>query len=200
VDWKSSGIIILAAGLSRRFGHRDKLTAPLGGKPLAAHVAGTVAAMPASVRLAVIRPDDAALAKCFAQYGVETLVNPRPEDGQGRSIAIGVEAGRQAGCESVLIMLADMPFVRPAHLNTLMAAATDADAAIASDGTNAMPPVLFSARLFGDLVALTGDSGAKGLLERARSVVRVKLPPAVLADIDTAEQLRLADDLPDGEH
>lgn len=186
---EKTGVVILAAGLSRRFDGGDKLLAPLLGKPLAAYAAETAAATPADVRLAVIPPDRPALAKVFRSLAIDVIVNDRPADGQGKSLAAGVSELAARGCARVFVLLADMPFIKPRHLKALSAAIGDHDAAIATDGRRRTPPALFTRRLFPDLTAFKGDEGAKSLLRQAASVAEARLDPDVLLDIDTAEAL-----------
>ena len=52
-----TAIVLLASGLSRRYGRRDKLLANLGGKPLLEHSARVVAGVQALTRVAVCPSD-----------------------------------------------------------------------------------------------------------------------------------------------
>ena len=83
--------IVLAAGLARRMGGRQKLLLPLDGKPVVRwsveHVAGHVDEV-----VVVTGRDDAAVRAALAGLSVRFVVNPRPEAGQGSSIAVGTGA------------------------------------------------------------------------------------------------------------
>ncbi|MHB1579701.1 MAG: nucleotidyltransferase family protein, partial [Acidithiobacillus ferrooxidans] len=83
--------ILLAAGASRRFGF-SKLLQPLAdGTPMA--LASARALREGTDRLiAVIRSEDKALARLFADHGVHVLPCPESSQGMGRSIAFGVLA------------------------------------------------------------------------------------------------------------
>jgi molybdenum cofactor cytidylyltransferase len=48
--------VLLAAGMSTRFGEEDKLMADLRGKPVAAHTLETIASMAFAELVAVVRP------------------------------------------------------------------------------------------------------------------------------------------------
>ena len=50
-------VMLLASGLSRRYGRRDKLMALLGHKPLIDHSADVIASLPVLARVAVCPPD-----------------------------------------------------------------------------------------------------------------------------------------------
>ena len=123
----------------------------------------------------------------IAALGYRTLVNPAPEDGLSGSVRLGAAAAREAGAAAVLIALADMPRVSASHVERLLAAAKGADDVIAStDGTRAMPPALFAAGRFNDLMGVKGDEGGRALI---RGGIRIAAPPGELIDIDTPDDL-----------
>jgi molybdenum cofactor cytidylyltransferase len=179
-------VVLLAAGLSTRFGEEDKLAAPLNGLPLGLHAARTVGAIPFAARIAVTgaRPLD------FAAYGFTPVENDDPAAGQGRSIALGVHAARAPGVDAVLVMLADMPFVTVAHIMALLDAFDDGRPVVASTtGDWSGPPALFGTVYFDLLARLSGDQGPRTLIKTAKLVAA---QPADSIDIDTRQDLRSA--------
>ena len=82
--------VMLAAGLARRMG-RQKLLLQLQGKPV---VRWSVEHIVSHVEDIVIvtGPDDTAIRQALEDLTVRFVVNPRPQDGQGTSIAAGVAA------------------------------------------------------------------------------------------------------------
>ena len=80
--------IVLAAGLARRMG-RQKLLLQLQGKPV---VRWAVERLQVHVEdvVVVTGADDAVLREALADLPVRFVVNPRPQDGQSTSIAVGV--------------------------------------------------------------------------------------------------------------
>ena len=82
--------IVLAAGLARRMG-RQKLLLDLKGKPV---VRWSVEAVLGHVDDCVVVTgyDDGAVRAALTGLTVRYAVNPRPENGQGSSIATGVAA------------------------------------------------------------------------------------------------------------
>lgn len=175
--------LLLAAGLSRRFGPGDKLAAPLDGVALGLHAARALAEAGCAPLVAVT----GTAAPDYAALGFAVHANPAPEAGQAGSLAIGVAAARAAGAEAVLVALADMPRVSAAHLRAVIAAGHGADARVASvTGALASPPALFGRDWFDALEGLGGDRGARALLDGA---VRVAAPFAMLADVDTPDDL-----------
>ena len=176
--------IVLAAGLSRRFGEGDKLMAPLQGQPLAAHIADTIASMDLAGRIAVCRAENGALAELFRQRGFSVVANRDSMAGQSSSLRLGVAAAQKGGADAVMVCLADMPFVRPRHLSDLIGLGhTDLAASMSEDGGPPMPPAVFARHHFAALAALTGDGGARTLLRQAPTL---RCPARDLRDFDRA--------------
>ena len=174
-------LILLAAGLSRRFGDSDKLIVDLNGVPLGLHAANALSALPFAARIAVMGKT------ALAFQGFETVHNDTPEAGMSWSLALGVAAARIHRPQAVLVVLADMPFVSEAHVRALLAAGEGAGAIVASGAGGApMPPALFGADHFDTLESQSGDKGARQLLHAATIVTA---PPHELTDIDTPQAL-----------
>jgi molybdenum cofactor cytidylyltransferase len=182
----SVAVVLLAAGLSTRFGLRDKLAEPLGGLPLGVHAARTLGSLPFAAKIAVAReggPD-------FSFYGFTPVLNPDPATGQSGSIKLGIAQARLARPKAILIALADMPFVPVAHVEALLAQFDESRPIVASiAGRTSGPPALFGDSLFDALEGLNGDQGARALL---RDAFVVAAPVHALADIDTSDDLAAA--------
>src|SRR5204863_8095258 len=82
--------VVLAAGLARRMG-RQKLLLQLQGKPVVRWSVEHVVKHVEDVVI-VTGPDDTAIRQALEDLTVRFVVNPRPQDGQGTSIAAGVAA------------------------------------------------------------------------------------------------------------
>lgn len=185
--------LVLAAGLSRRFGPENKLMAPFRGRPLAAHAAAAVAAVPFAHRLAVCAsPQVAQLFAGFAHVAPPAGAGPA----QSASLAAGLAQARALGAESLTIVLADMPFVTADLIAEVAALGGRLGAACAHDGTRRSPPACFSLRHFEALAALSGDAGAGRLLADLPPTALVAAAPGALADIDTPEMLARHDTEP----
>jgi molybdenum cofactor cytidylyltransferase len=177
--------ILLAAGRSTRFGTEDKLLAPLQGRPLLHHAADAMRAAPLAWRF-LVRSD---ATDGLADF--ETITVPRGQE-MSRSLATGIAAASRVGADAALVTLGDMPFVTAAQLGVLIHACESADCLIASgDSTRRSPPALFGSNWFAELAAAQGDAGGRRLLARA---TLLSAPPGMLHDIDTAADLRLAQD------
>lgn len=174
--------VVLAAGLSTRFGG-DKLVYPHAGKPLAAHIADTLAALPLSWRIAIVPPAPSPRGELFAERGFELVTNPDPREGMGASLALGARRATELGAAALLVCLADMPNVTTVHLMRLIDASESNDPVATGFDNSRGPPAVFSSRLFPELAAISGDHGAKHLLA---SATLIAAPPGLARDFDTS--------------
>ena len=172
-------IALLAAGGATRFGSR-KLDTFCAGKPLGRWALHVARALPYE-KLAVIVDGHS---PSFA-IGYEQLVNDDAAAGIGTSVALA--ARWAAGCDTLLIMLADMPLVSPETLDKL--AAARGPAAVAYPGNDPGVPACFPAHLFPALEALTGDSGAGRVLRGLANVTLIETSAEELRDVDRPEDL-----------
>lgn len=183
--------IILAAGLSSRMGGgTNKLTTPYRGAPLVSHAID--AALGASLSwLGIVTGHHSVRVTALAPPWVETVYNPRFASGMASSLVCGVNAALRQRPDGLLIMLGDMPLVTASHLRAMVEAfeAGDGDTiVVAADGRYLGNPVLFANRYFPDLLGLSGDQGARGLiLSNREHVVPVDIGHAAGRDFDTPE-------------
>jgi molybdenum cofactor cytidylyltransferase len=188
--------ILLAAGSAKRFGD-NKLLAPLadGGASREDDRVGVtacrhlLAAVPRVV--AVVRPADDALADALAAAGAQVVRCPDAADGMGASLACGVRAAADAA--GWLVVLADMPWIRPATIQRV-AAAVAAGAVVAAPFVHGVRghPVGFGAECYAALAALTGDMGARDVVTaQAARLVRIDVDdPGILRDVDAPADLQ----------
>ena len=192
--------VLLAAGRSSRYGGAGdtKLLLPWGpeGVPMAAAAASTLKAAGLERIVAVLGHRAEAVGAALAGPGVDTVLNPDYAAGLSTSIAAGVRAA-PAGASGYLIALGDMPAVRAATVSRLCrafeAAEPPAIAAPVHRGRRGQP-VLFGRDFRRELLNLSGDVGARGLLaRRAGRVVEVAVDDGgILTDVDTEAEYRAA--------
>jgi molybdenum cofactor cytidylyltransferase len=179
--------IVLAAGLSRRMG-RQKLLLELGGKPVVRWAVEGV--LPHVGDLIVVTGhDDAGVRAALNGLAVRFVVNPRPEDGQGTSIATGA-AALAAGTEAALVVLGDQPRLAVDIIPALLRERERTGKTIVApvyQGTQGTP-VLFAAAVFPELVRLKGDAGARAVVgAKPERVARVTIDAAMPLDVDTPD-------------
>lgn len=182
--------IILAAGLSRRMGARNKLLLPVHGVPMIRHVVATYRAAIDGRVLVVTGHDAKAICACLTGCDVQTLYNPDFATGQQSSVACGLRAAASAG--PILIGLGDQPALTASDLRALLTAHADADPGRIS--IPAMPgrrgnPVVVPAALRGPLLADPRSPGCKAFTRAHPERVQFHpLPsPGFYADVDTPE-------------
>lgn len=181
--------VLLAAGAGARFGG-GKLLHPLDGTPIGVVAWRNLsAALPRSV--AVVRAGDAALTQRLAAEGARVLECPDAHAGMGHSLAHAIR--NTAGAAGWLIALGDMPRIEPDTIRLLARRLLDGAGIVvpARDGRRGHP-VGFAARYGDELTGLSGDRGARGLLERhAAEVQTVDVDdPGILLDVDSVEDLK----------
>jgi molybdenum cofactor cytidylyltransferase len=179
--------IVLAAGFARRMG-RQKLLLDLRGKPVVRWSVEGVLPFVGDV-VVVTGQDDEGVRAALEGLTVRFAVNPRPQAGQGSSIAIGM-AALKPWTAAVLVALGDQPRLPEGVIAALVQAREQTGQAIAApiyrgvQGT----PVLFGAEVFGELGGLDGDAGARSVVQaRPERVARVAIDAPMPLDVDTPE-------------
>jgi len=184
--------IVLAAGLSRRMG-RNKLLLPVAGKPMVVRVVDALLQSMIGEILVVTGHQAEEVAALLASRHVRFLHNPDFAEGLGTSVARGI-SGLPEDVDGALVALGDMPRLGPAEIDRLIAAFNPLEGRAICVPTHAGKrgnPVLWARRFFAEMQALSGDTGAKPLMERhADLLCEVAMPSdAVLLDLDTPEAL-----------
>jgi molybdenum cofactor cytidylyltransferase len=179
--------VLLAAGSASRFGGGKLLAALPDGTPIGvAALESLVEAVDAAV--AVVRPHDDALAAALSARGARVSACPHAAAGIGVSLAWGIRAAPVAA--AWLIALADMPWVQPATLVGIVEALRrGAPIAAPSRLGRRGHPVGFAAELYAELIALSGDEGARPILARHRVVLIETEDAGILRDVDTRQDL-----------
>jgi molybdenum cofactor cytidylyltransferase len=167
---------------------RQKLSLQLQGKAVVRWAVERVLGHVEDV-VVVTGPDDTAIRQALGDLAVRFIANPRPQDGQGTSIAIGVGA-LKPWTRAVLVALGDQPRVPDVVVRTLLDAFQRSGKAIAAPVYRGVQgtPVLFSSEVFAELRALTGDAGARAVVKaHPERVEAVAFDLAMPPDVDTPE-------------
>lgn len=200
--------VVLAAGVSRRFGPDDKRTARLanGQRLLAASVAGADRVFE---RVCVVLREDDIPASLGLSPGVSIIRAPHAGQGMGASLgdAIGViqQDPAMATIIAVAILLGDMPDISPGVLRDLGRQARRERIirpVLVGPGHGVRPghPVIFGRDFWTELAALDGEQGAREVILRhpqACREVRVE-DPGIYRDVDTLQCLAETDSAPPG--
>jgi len=198
--------LILAAGQSRRFGS-DKRRASCGPGETLLQRSIALAAGHCDRIFVVLRPEDVAhdrelLGEWWQADKLVPVYAERSAEGMGGSLAEGMVAigewEDEAGppFAAVLLMLADMPRIQPATIAALLAARQGPDSIVQpcyhrAGRSRAGHPVLFGRHWFAELGQLSGDRGARRIIE-ANSHCHRSIAvddPGILQDMDRPEDL-----------
>ena len=210
--------ILLAGGSSKRFGRDNKLFAERSGRPLISHALDNIVDSQLQ-RLIVVLGHDAQGVKQFCgehlkqqiednSISVDFVVNTDFESGMGSSLKTGVSTlvnRNLMECPNdpyaALVCLADMPSIQPATINQLLESISQQHFNENSQSSSAYVPtyngkrgnpVLLMPELFDLLLDLSGDFGARHLLQaNPEAVMEVAVDDAgIFLDCDTPAQLQ----------
>jgi molybdenum cofactor cytidylyltransferase len=156
------GGLVLAAGSGTRFSDSSsKLLAPLDGRPLLEHAVAAQCAVEELERVVVVigaRASDVLAAVDFGR--AEPIVFEGWAEGQSASLRFGAEM--LSGASKVVVTLGDQPLITPSLIRRFVGEPGGARAAF--DGRPGHPVVLGSRELAA-LPRLSGDQGARSLLD-----------------------------------
>jgi len=192
-------IVVLAAGAGSRYlGTRHKLSEMLGGETVLARTLRSAIASDLAVVL-VVSEALVGAAKGLVAPADTVVVESRSLHtgwGMGDSIAAGVSIHSSAS--GWLVLPGDMPLIKPSSLRAVADALDQQPIAYAQHRGRRGHPVGFGAELFSELMMLKGDEGARRLLARYPTAAVELDDPGVLFDIDTIDDLAVAQRRIDG--
>ena len=195
--------LVLAAGASRRAGGANKLlAADRQGTPMIVRTVASALRSQAAEVIVVLGHGGGPVATVLTAADLHAdprlrLVHADDHDqGLSASLRRGIRVAADGGADGALVCLGDMPLVRAATLDRLLAGFDRDVGAVAwvptVDGRRGNP-VLWHGGLFAALLALSGDRGGRPLL--AQHATRVREVPVddtgVLEDFDTADRLAI---------
>ena len=130
----------------------------------------------------------------IGHLNIDIIENKNWRNGLGSSISCAVQHLKQNDIQvhGVLLCLADMPFVEVSHLNRLIECYHPNSHSILATGfkNGAIVPALFDAVYFSQLINLSGDKGAKQLLNiysEILTVIKVRSEHNLI-DLDTQNE------------
>jgi molybdenum cofactor cytidylyltransferase len=182
--------LVLAAGQGSRFG-ADKRRATLpDGRSLLAHSVERALAVFDEVRV-VLR--DGERAEDFGlPAACRVIHSPHAALGMGHSLAAGADSLDDSQAQAAAILLGDMPWIAPQTLQQLADAASASTILFPLFDDQRGHPVLFGREFWPALTQLTGDEGARTVVQanRDRCVTLEVVDAGVLRDVDTPDALR----------
>ena len=193
---KQIGIIVLAAGSSARM-NQPKQLLEFQGKTLLRRALQTAVESICKPVIVVLGANFERTKAEIEDLPVEIVFNENWQSGLSSSIKAGVEnlLSIAPQTSAAVLTLADQPFVTANHINLLTEKFYRTKSSIIAAEYNRTIgiPALFSREIFADFRKLSGDKGAKAIIEKHRaSLLTIDLPEAAI-DIDTPEDLEKAE-------
>lgn len=181
-------VIILAAGLSRRMGDRNKLLLPIGGVPMIRHMVNTYRAFTQGPIVVVTGHEAEKVTACLTDCDAQTIFNPDYANGQQTSVTCGLRA--VSGDGPILIGLGDQPELTSNDLVDLLAAHRAADPSrisIPMVGHQRGNPIIVPRALQDRLLADPRSPGCKTFTRAHPEHVQFHAltSPGFYADVDT---------------
>lgn len=181
--------VVLAAGSSTRFG-RTKQLEQFEGVSLAAGAMRKAESVCGELTVLVTGKDWQKVADTCAPLAGYFVINTDYEQGLASSIACGVRAVAESA-DAILLMLADLPLVTTEHLTNLVNAwAESPQTIVASAFEDTLgPPIVFPKADFDALMQLSGDRGARPIIDANKERVQPIACEEAAFDIDRPEDL-----------
>lgn len=183
-------IVVLAAGASTRLG-RPKQLLQYKDKTLLQHSVEAAISTGIANVLVVTGCYADLISEQINNMLVDITVNEKWRDGMASSIVCGLNflLPKYPLVDGVIFMMSDQPFVSAALLNTLLITQQQTGKAMAASSYNNTlgVPALFHKNVFPQLLRLSGDAGARKILQQHSSEVATVSFALGNIDIDTPD-------------
>jgi molybdenum cofactor cytidylyltransferase len=187
-----AAVVLLAAGLSRRMGERNKLLIEIAGEPLVRRTAKVYLAAGMDVYV-VLGHEGELVREALGGLPLGFVENPRYAEGQPSSVRAGIESLKD-GFDAILIALADQAALTPEDITALIRAFADS-----GGGRILVPyyrgcrgnPVLFPASLIAEMRAKGRSAASRNFIDdNPQLVARYEAANNhFVTDIDTPDDL-----------
>ena len=183
--------ILLAAGESKRFGNKNKLTEIINGKPIISHILDTLFEIFDLFDIIVIVGYEHKIIKnLIFNKDIKILENLDYRKGIGTSIALGVN-NLDTDIDGVMIIPADMPYINSMDLINLEKKFMELNCVkVVMPEHNSIigNPVILPRNYFNTLKSLKNDFGARSLIKK-KDIITFKTGFGTIFDIDTKDEL-----------
>ena len=183
--------ILLAAGESKRFGDKNKLSEMINDKPIINHILDTLFEIFDYSDLIVIVGHEHKLIKnLIFNKDIKILENINYKKGIGTSIALGVNY-LETDIDGVMIIPADMPYLNSKDLLNLEKKFIELNCekvVMPEYNSRIGNPVILPRNYFNTLKSLKDDFGARSLIKK-KDIITFKTGFGTIFDIDTTEEL-----------
>ncbi|MBI4289135.1 MAG: molybdenum cofactor cytidylyltransferase [Chloroflexi bacterium] len=182
------GAVVLAAGQSKRMGVL-KQTLPWDGKTIIEHVVDCVIDSGISEVVVVVGHRGEEVSERLAGRPVKIVTNPDYERGISSSLVRGIGA-LHAECRGIMVVLGDQPILEAGTLRSLVEAFRRRPAIIVPVYKGQQGhPVIFPVSYVSEMMALTGDKGARSIIDaHSDDVAPIEVETdSVVRDVDNPD-------------
>jgi molybdenum cofactor cytidylyltransferase len=186
--------VVLSAGESSRMG-RPKALLPIEGETFIGRIVGSLKRTQVGKILVVLGHNADQLAAAIGALPVEILINPNYQLGQLSSLQVAVRTLLpDPDCDGMLVHLVDHPYLDASLVDRMIRQFYESkkDIVVPRCRGKRGHPVLFSRRLFGELLDAPMDQGAKAVVN-AHGDATLEMETdeeGITVDIDTPELYR----------
>jgi molybdenum cofactor cytidylyltransferase len=165
--------LVLASGLSSRFGQTNKLLADVDGRTVVERSVRAYLDAGLHPVIVVVGHDADSVQASLRDLPVLFVHNPSYAEGQSRGLARGVAALPGAAVAAV-IGVGDQPWLQPETIERLVEEWRDSQAPVVAPLYSGQRgnPVLFARALFDELEHIEGDMGGRPVIRRHADEVR----------------------------
>ena len=183
--------ILLAAGESKRFGDKNKLSEIINGKPIINHILDTLFEIfDPSELMVIVGHEQNIIKNLIFNKDIKILENKDYRKGIGTSIALGMN-NLNEDIDGVMIIPADMPCINSKDLINLEKKFMKLNCekvVMPEHNSRIGNPVVLPRNYFNTLKSLKNDFGARSLI-RKKDIITLKTGFGTIFDIDTKEEL-----------
>jgi len=185
----SLGLVLLAAGASKRLGNFPKQLLEFRGKTLIRRAAESALASRCQIICVVLGANAERIKREIADLPIEIAVNENWADGMGSSLKCGL--GKlleiEPNLSAVAVTLSDQPLIDSAIINRLIEVFLETqNPIVAADYAETVGvPAIFASSMFEEILNLSAGGGAKQIIKKyAASIGKISVPEAAF-DVDT---------------
>ena len=186
--------VVLSAGESSRMG-RPKALLPIDGQTFIEKIVGALKKSSVARVIVVLGHNADEMRRHIQHLPIEILVNPDYKLGQLSSLQVAIRSlEKEADCDGMLVHLVDHPYVNSKLVESMIKRCEETAKLIIVPRYNGTRghPVIFSRKLFKELLAAPMDQGAKTVVDahRADTLEIDTEDEGITLDIDTPELYR----------
>jgi len=189
--------IILAAGLSKRYGLKNKLTQHINNKPIINCLMDKLLSIYDTSELLIVTGyEHETIINLINNSGIECIYNNDYKKGIGTSISAGIRELDKT-IRGVMIIPADMPIISTKDLIKLQNKFIELNCSkviFPKYKSQVGNPVILPKKYFNILEGLKGDFGAKSQINKT-DIITVNTDIGTIFDIDTVSNLKKAENI-----